>query len=108
MIFCDKERIIKKMFNSFNLVRFVYNTKKNDNISIYNLNTFFRKGNIIMKKWERAEIKLLNISETAEGGKNIQQVDHLWTDNATGDLYASYASGGNTTGDPIDVIKPGK
>lgn len=43
MIFCDKERIIKKMFNSFNLVRFVYNTQKNDNISIYNLNTFFEE-----------------------------------------------------------------
>ena len=65
-----------------------------------------RKELLIMKKFERAEIELLNISETAEGGKNIQQVDHLWTDNATGDLYASYASGGNTTGDPIDVIKP--
>lgn len=59
-----------------------------------------------MKTWNNAEIVELNINETAEGGKNIKQVDHLWTDNKTGELYASYASGGNTTGSPIDVVKP--
>ncbi len=58
-----------------------------------------------MKTWTNAELVELNIGETAEGGKNIQKVDHLWTDKETGDLYASYASGGNTTGDPITVIK---
>ena len=47
----------------------------------------------------------LNIGETAEGGKNINQVDNYWTDKNTGDLYASYASGGNTTGDEFEVIK---
>ncbi len=58
-----------------------------------------------MKKWANAELVELNIDETAEGGKNIQQVDKLWTDKNTGDLYASYASGGNTTGDEFEVIK---
>lgn len=56
-----------------------------------------------MKKWEKAEIELLNISETAQGGKNVPHVDNYWTDINTGDTYASYASGGDTTGDPIDV-----
>lgn len=47
MIFGDKERIIKKMFNSFNLVRFVYNKKRCDIIISYKTNTFFKKkGNI--------------------------------------------------------------
>lgn len=58
-----------------------------------------------MKNFTEAALVELEISETAEGGKNLQKVDHLWTDKATGDLYASYASGGATTGDPIDVIK---
>lgn len=58
-----------------------------------------------MKQWTNADIVELNINETAEGGKNLQKVDHLWTDKTTGDLYASYASGGDKTGDPIDVIK---
>lgn len=58
-----------------------------------------------MKNWEKAELVELNISETAEGGKNIQQIDKFWTDKNTGDLYASYASGGNTTGDEFEVIK---
>ena len=58
-----------------------------------------------MKKWANAELVELNIDETAEGGKNIQQVDKLWPDRNTGDLYASYASGGNTTGDEFEVIK---
>ena len=58
-----------------------------------------------MKQWTNADIVELNINETAEGGKNLQKVDHLWTDKATGDLYASYASGGEKTGDPIEVIK---
>lgn len=58
-----------------------------------------------MKNFNNAELVELNITETAEGGKNIAQVDKLWTDKATGDLYASYASGGDTTGDPITVIK---
>lgn len=58
-----------------------------------------------MKTWNNAEIVELQIAETAEGGKNLQKVDHLWTDKETGDLYASYASGGETTGDDIIVIK---
>lgn len=58
-----------------------------------------------MKKWTNAELVELNINETAEGGKNINQVDNYWTDKNTGDLYASYASGGNTTGDEFEVIK---
>jgi len=47
----------------------------------------------------------LNICETAEGGKNLKQVDNYWTDKNTGDLYASYASGGDTTGEVFEVIK---
>lgn len=58
-----------------------------------------------MKEWKNAELVELNIDETAEGGKNLQQLDKLWTDKNTGDLYASYASGGNTTGDEFEVIK---
>lgn len=58
-----------------------------------------------MKEWKNAELVELNIGETAEGGKNIHQVDNYWTDKNTGDLYASYASGGNTTGDEFEVIK---
>ena len=55
--------------------------------------------------WKNAEFVELYIGETAEGGKNINQVDNYWTDKNTGDLYASYASGGNTTGDEFEVIK---
>jgi len=58
-----------------------------------------------MKAWTNAEIEELNIAATAEGGKNLDQVDNYWTDKETGDLYASYASGGNTTGDEFQVIK---
>lgn len=58
-----------------------------------------------MKTWESAAIVELEISGTAEGGKNLQQVDNYWTDKNTGDLYASYASGGDTTGDQFEVIK---
>lgn len=58
-----------------------------------------------MKNWENAEFIELNINETAEGGKNLQQIDKYWTDKNTGDLYASYASGGDTTGDEFEVIK---
>lgn len=58
-----------------------------------------------MKEWKNAELVELNIDETAEGGKNVEQVDKYWTDKNTGDLYASYASGGNTTGDEFEVIK---
>lgn len=58
-----------------------------------------------MKTWENADIMELNINETAEGGKNFQNVDKLWTDKNTGDLYASFSSGGDTTGDEITVIK---
>lgn len=58
-----------------------------------------------MKEWKNAELVELNIDETAEGGKNLQQLDKLWTDKNTGDLYASCASGGNTTGDEFEVIK---
>lgn len=61
-----------------------------------------------MKTWESAAIVELEISETAQGGRNIQQVDNFWTDKETGNLYASYASGSNDngveTGD-ITVIK---
>lgn len=58
-----------------------------------------------MKNWKKAELVELSINETAEGGKNINEVDKLWTDKNTGDLYASYASGGNTTGEEFEVIK---
>lgn len=58
-----------------------------------------------MKSWTNAEIVELNIAATAEGGKNLQQVDNYWTDKKTGDLYASYASGGDATGDEFEVIK---
>lgn len=58
-----------------------------------------------MKTWENAELVELEINATAEGGKNIQQVDNYWTDKNTGDLYASYASGGNKTGEEFEVIK---
>lgn len=58
-----------------------------------------------MKTWTNAEIVELNIAATAEGGKNLQMVDNYWTDKNTGDLYASYASGGNATGDEFEVIK---
>jgi len=58
-----------------------------------------------MKTWTNAELVELNINETAEGGKNLQQVDNYWTDKTTGDLYASYASGGDATGDEFQVIK---
>ena len=58
-----------------------------------------------MKSWNNAEIVELNIAATAEGGKNLQEVDNYWTDKSTGDLYASYASGGDATGDEFQVIK---
>lgn len=58
-----------------------------------------------MGTWKNAELVELNISETAEGGKNILKVDHYWTDKSTSDLYASYASGGDKTGDEFTVIK---
>ena len=58
-----------------------------------------------MKTWENAELVELEINATAEGGNNIQHVDNYWTDKNTGDLYASYASGGNKTGEEFEVIK---
>lgn len=58
-----------------------------------------------MKNWINAELVELSIGETAQGGRDLQAVDNYWTDRATGDLYASYASGGNTTGDEFQVIK---
>lgn len=58
-----------------------------------------------MKKWNHAELIELNINETAEGGRNIQKVDKYWTDKNTNELYASYASGGNQTGEEFEVIK---
>lgn len=61
-----------------------------------------------MKKWENAELVELDITLTAEGGKNIQKIDKMWTDKNTGDLYSSYASGGNTTGEEFEVIKNGQ
>ena len=57
-----------------------------------------------MKTWNSAELVELEISATAEGGKNIEQVDKFWTDKNTGDLYASYASGGSAKGDEFEVI----
>ncbi|MCI6517399.1 MAG: hypothetical protein MR442_09535 [Lachnospiraceae bacterium] len=61
-----------------------------------------------MKKWGNAELVELSISETAQGGKNVQRVDKYWTDKTTSDLYSSYASGGNTTGEEFEVIKPSR
>lgn len=58
-----------------------------------------------MKNWTNAEIVELNIAATAQGGKNLQEIDNYWTDKTTGDLYASYASGGDATGDEFQVIK---
>lgn len=58
-----------------------------------------------MKVWNNAELVELEISATAEGGKNIEKIDNYWTDKNTGDLYASYASGGDMTGDEFTVIK---
>ena len=58
-----------------------------------------------MKVWNNAELVELEISATAEGGKNIQKIDNYWTDKNTGDLYASYASGGDKTGEEFEVIK---
>lgn len=61
-----------------------------------------------MKAWTNADVVELNIAATAQGGRNIEEVDAYWTDKQTGDLYASYASGTNDggveTGD-ITVIK---
>lgn len=58
-----------------------------------------------MKTWENAELVELEINATAEGGRNINEVDNYWTDKATNDLYASYASGGDSKGDEFTVIK---
>lgn len=58
-----------------------------------------------MKNFTEAALVELEISETAEGGKNLQKVDAYWTDKKTGDLYASYASGGDATGTEFEVIK---
>ncbi len=58
-----------------------------------------------MKTWTNAELVELNINETAEGGKNVQKLDQWWTDKYTGDLYASFASGGDKTGKEFEVIK---
>jgi len=56
-----------------------------------------------MKTWTNAELVELNISETAEGGRNLQFADNLWTDKNTGDLYASYASGPSYNGESGDI-----
>ena len=58
-----------------------------------------------MREWKNAEVVELNVSATAQGGKNLAKIDHFWTDSTTQDLYASYASGGTTIGDSIEVIK---
>lgn len=58
-----------------------------------------------MKKFVEANLVELNITETAQGGKNVDKVDSYWTDKETGDLYASYASGGDTTGEEFTVVK---
>ncbi len=58
-----------------------------------------------MKTWENAALVELDINATAEGGRNIEQIDNIYTDRTTGDAYASFASGGNAGGDQITVIK---
>lgn len=58
-----------------------------------------------MKTWENAALVELEINATAEGGRNLEFVDGIYTDRATGDAYASFASGGNAGGDEITVIK---
>lgn len=60
-----------------------------------------------MKVWKNAELLELNISETAEGGRNLERVDNIYTDTVTGNFYASFASGtvGNAGDDKITVIK---
>lgn len=58
-----------------------------------------------MKKFVEANLVELNITETAEGGQNVEKVDKFWTDKETRDLYASYASGGDTTGEEFTVVK---
>ena len=60
-----------------------------------------------MKVWKDAELLELNINETAEGGRNLEKVDGIYTDTITGNYYASFASGNTnaeTSGD-ITVIK---
>jgi len=59
-----------------------------------------------MKNWENAQLVELEISETAQGGRDIESVDNLWTDVNTGNLYASYASGGNGVGNGFIEVKP--
>ena len=56
-----------------------------------------------MKNWKNAEIVELNINETAYGGRNIEKIDGTWTDKNTGNVWASFASGGNAGGPEIDV-----
>ena len=58
-----------------------------------------------MKNWTNADLVELNVSETAEGGSNIQKVDKYWKDQ-DGNQWSSYASGGVATGDDIVVSKP--
>ena len=60
-----------------------------------------------MKVWENAELVELNICETAEGGRNLDRVDNIYTDTITGNFYASFASGnvGNAGDEKITVIK---
>lgn len=58
-----------------------------------------------MKTWENAALVELDINATAEGGRNLEHIDNIYTDRTTGDAYASFASGGNAGGDEITVIK---
>lgn len=58
-----------------------------------------------MKTWENAALVELEISATAEGGRNSEVIDNIYTDKITGNAYASFASGGNAGGDEIIVIK---
>lgn len=58
-----------------------------------------------MKNWKNAEIVELNINETSYGGRNIKEMDGIYTDKRTGDAWASFASGGNAGGEEIEVIK---
>lgn len=60
-----------------------------------------------MKAWKNAELIELNISETAQGGRNLDNVDNIYTDTITGNFYASFASGSSdrVVDDEITVIK---
>jgi len=58
-----------------------------------------------MKTWTNAELVELSITATAEGGRNLDCIDNIYTDKITRDAYASFASGGNAGGEEITVIR---